>query len=133
MRLSFIPRPMDDLDHQLNIELAAAERARASLIAAAKAAAENRSMSALVQRMLEAETLDHAGAALPDVCIIHRRGRGFGEAARYSQAAVSAQRMGKLLQGKIHRVDPKFASWPSSLTKNPYKSLRVDPNRGPTL
>ena len=65
MRLSFIPRPMDDLDHQLNIELAAAERARASLIAAAKAAEEIRSMSALVQRMLEAETLDHAGASLP--------------------------------------------------------------------
>jgi hypothetical protein len=38
-----------------------------------------------------------------------------------------------LLQGKIHRVDPKFASWPRSLTENPYKSFRVDPNSGSTL
>jgi hypothetical protein len=36
-------------------------------------------------------------------------------------------------KGKIHRVDPKFASRPSSLTGNPYKSLRVDPNCGSTL
>jgi hypothetical protein len=26
-------------------------------------------------------------------------------------------------QGKIHRVDPKFASLPNILTENPYKSL----------
>ena len=37
------------------------------------------------------------------------------------------------LQGKIHRVDPKFACQPGSLTENPYKSLRVDPNYGSTL
>jgi hypothetical protein len=36
-------------------------------------------------------------------------------------------------QGKIHRVDPKFASRPSSLTENPHKSLRVDPDSGSTL
>ena len=36
-------------------------------------------------------------------------------------------------EGKIHRVDPKFASWPSSLTENPYKSLRVDPDSGSAL
>jgi hypothetical protein len=35
--------------------------------------------------------------------------------------------------GKIHRVDPKFANRPSSLTENPYKSRRVDPNYGSTL
>jgi hypothetical protein len=38
-----------------------------------------------------------------------------------------------LLEGNIHRVDPKFASWPSGLTENPYKSLRVDPDSGSTL
>jgi hypothetical protein len=37
------------------------------------------------------------------------------------------------LEGKIHRVDPKFASRPSSLTENPYESLRVDPDSGSTL
>jgi hypothetical protein len=37
------------------------------------------------------------------------------------------------LQNKILRVDPKFASWLSSLTENPYKSLRVDPDSGSAL
>jgi hypothetical protein len=36
-------------------------------------------------------------------------------------------------EGKIHRVDPKFASWPRSLTGNPYKRLKVDPNSGSNL
>jgi hypothetical protein len=38
-----------------------------------------------------------------------------------------------LIKGKIHRVDPKFTSWPSFLTENPHNSLRVDPNSGSTL
>jgi hypothetical protein len=36
-------------------------------------------------------------------------------------------------KGKIHRVDPKFASWPSSLTEDPCQSLRVGPEYGSTL
>jgi hypothetical protein len=36
-------------------------------------------------------------------------------------------------EGKVHRFDPKFASRLSSLTENPYKSLRVDPYSGSTL
>ena len=35
-------------------------------------------------------------------------------------------------EGKLHRVDPQFASRPRNLTENPYKSLRVDPDSGPT-
>jgi hypothetical protein len=37
------------------------------------------------------------------------------------------------VQGKIYRVDPKFASWLSRLTENPYKSLSVEPDSGSTL
>jgi hypothetical protein len=37
------------------------------------------------------------------------------------------------LDGEIHRVGPKLARWPSSLTENPYRSLRVDPDSGSTL
>ena len=44
------------------------------------------------------------------------------------------------LRGGIHRVGPKFTGlaqnsqrWPSRLTGNPYESLRVDPDSGPTL
>jgi hypothetical protein len=36
-------------------------------------------------------------------------------------------------QGETHRVDPTFACCPSSLSENPYKSLRVDPDSGSTL
>jgi hypothetical protein len=34
---------------------------------------------------------------------------------------------------KNYKVDPNLASWPSSLTVNPYKSLRVGPDSGSTL
>ena len=33
----------------------------------------------------------------------------------------------------IHRVGPEFASWPSSLSGNPYQSLQVGPNFRATL
>ena len=36
-------------------------------------------------------------------------------------------------EGKIHRADPKSASWPSSLTENLYKDLRADPDPGSAL
>jgi hypothetical protein len=36
-------------------------------------------------------------------------------------------------EGKIHRVGPKCASRPSTLTENPYNSLRDDPDYGSTL
>ena len=35
--------------------------------------------------------------------------------------------------GTIHRVDPKFASWLSSLSGNSHTRLRVDPDSGSTL
>jgi hypothetical protein len=49
------------------------------------------------------------------------------------QLAVVAAQPPRDLEGKIHRVDPKFTSRPSSLAKNPYKSLTVDPDSGCTL
>jgi arylsulfatase A-like enzyme len=38
-----------------------------------------------------------------------------------------------LLEGKLHRGDPKIARGPRSLTGNSYKSLRLDPDSGSTL
>ena len=56
------------------------------------------------------------------------------EGPSVGDAAVAALRAElERLEGKIHRVDQKFASRPSSLAENPYGSLRVDPDSGSTL
>ena len=71
------------------------------------------------------------------------QGRGLGarphdaavpdRAPRPQRPSAGARPTQRVAEGKIHRVDPKFASLPKILTENPYKSFKVDPNSGSTL
>jgi hypothetical protein len=73
-------------------------------------------------------------AAVSEAGCIHGMSAWFAELATTINASIADGFLDdRRPEGKIHRVDPKFASRPSSLTENPYKTLRVDPYSGSTL